>query len=249
MLANKLILLLGIILMTSLVSASYESTFNLGNNYNTTGSNTSLTSIGANSVSFNYTNINIMANSIEIVDVLYTYGNLQVTYTGLLNLTHVNSNIDTGSFPRITSQSDTRIAMSSSLSALTASITATTTGSNTCTELNKITYTPNSGSATTYEGQAARDRCSGNTISLSSVSIPGTIDLEYGTSGLASMALRILIGLLAISVLLFAVAGFTSYSNKGFQDVEVMTFVKWAVGLLLVTVIIIVLINYIVTIS
>lgn len=119
-----------------------------------------------------------------------------------------------------------------------------------CDNINKITYTPEGGTTTTWTGGTAKDVCrslttTGYALTINPAANSNELDFEVGTTSLATNFLKILMGFLAIAVMLFAVVGFMMYVKNNFQDISVIQFVQYGVLLLLFTIIMIVLINHI----
>lgn len=238
---NKIILslvILSFLIVLPMVSAV---TLDAGTVLNTTYSNSSVT---IDSPVITVTQVVVENNGVALYGASWTNG-LTATVTTVINWTTPRTNILSSQFPRVSSTSNNgrTITIASSLTQNIAG-TFTYTINDNCDDINKITYL-----GTTYEGMAARAFCSNKVLTLNTINA-GTNDLKYeiGTTSLASTAMKLILGFLAIAVLLFAVGGFMFYVKDDFRDVSTMEFIKYAVALLLVTVLIIVLINYIVSI-
>jgi hypothetical protein len=119
-----------------------------------------------------------------------------------------------------------------------------------CGNVNKVVYTPKSGNPTTYTGDSAKTFCqtlttTGQTLTINPSSNSNELKFEYGTTPLSSIILKLLIGFLALTVLLFAIGGFMYYVKDNFSNVSPMEFIKYAILLLLFTVLMRALINHI----
>lgn len=121
--------------------------------------------------------------------------------------------------------------------------------SNDCSELSKITYTTDSGIVTTYTGQSAKNFCDNRVVSMDldveQATSSNELEMEFASNSLVSSILRIIIGLLALLVVVFTAGTGIYYLKNNFQRLDLQQIITFAVSVLIFTLLVIMLINYI----
>ena len=133
-------------------------------------------------------------------------------------------------------------------SSLTQSINATVIPDlEDCNTVNKITYND-----LEWEGSNARTVCNSLTSGSYTLEIDsGTnlLEVEYGTSSLASNVLRMMIVFLALIAVLFAIFGFYNAKQGFLENVSLDKFIKYSIATIIVTIATILVITFIIEVG
>ena len=119
-----------------------------------------------------------------------------------------------------------------------------------CNNVNKIYYTANGSSTLTYDGQSAKDVCrafigDGYSLTINPATGSNEITFEVGATELSTSILKLIVGFIALLILMFAVVGILIHVKNNFQEISLASFITYSVTLLIITVMGIMLINYI----
>jgi len=245
-------IILSLMLVMFLVSFASAVTLDSGTVLNTTGSNSSMT---FNTVTVTVDQATVTEYNVSLYNTTYTNGELTVDFTTTIDWKTVNDNVDSSEFPYLsTTTATTKTITSTELDqTLTGTVIVGTHSQwgNGCEQITKVTYSPASSAPSTFEGGTARTVCkaligSGYTLSIEDGA--NTLTFEFGTTSLTTRIMYILVGFLAIAALLFAAVGILKYAREDFSSIDVMGFVKYSILLLLFVILMIVLMNYIVSV-
>lgn len=121
-----------------------------------------------------------------------------------------------------------------------------------CENVNKVTYTTNSGIKTVWSSNSAVDICNqlttnGYSLLIETASGSNELEIEYSITSLARTMLKLLVGFLALSLLGFSSIGIFLYVRNNFSDISTFDYIKYAISLLIILILYLVLINHIVT--
>lgn len=188
-------------------------------------------------------------NSVACSNIATCDGNINITltpnnYSYVLDNYYLQEGVARQYDPLSISGTSTQKIITSSLS---SGITATViVNSEVCNTVTKITY--NSLEWTDGSARSICDSITSGGYELTVDSGSNLLSLEYGTTSFTTRVIYILVGLLAISVLLFAVGGFYIHARDNFDSIKPLEFIKYSMLLLLFTILIIVLINFILSV-